>query len=209
MIRILIADDHAIMRRGLKKLFEANPEIVVAAEATNGDEVLSHLSKDTVDLLLLDMTMPGLCGEQLITRIRSLYPTLPILMLTMHNEALIAQRALEAGATGYLTKDSEPEVLFAAIAKVAAGKPFLDSAIAQQLALMATGITRATNHACLSPRELEVFRLLAGGKTVKAIAGILSISDRTVSTHKVRMMEKMGFASTADLVRYALAHKIM
>jgi DNA-binding NarL/FixJ family response regulator len=208
MIRLMIADDHAIVRRGLKKLFDANPEIVVAAEATNGDEVLKRLAEGGIDLLLLDMTMPGPCGEKLIGDIRSRYPALRILVLTMHDEPQIAQRALVAGALGYLTKDNEPEVLFAAITRVAAGRHFLDPAVAGQLALAATGITCVADHACMTTREFEVFRLLADGLTVKEIADLLGINDRTVSTHKARLMEKMDFASTADLVRYAVTHKI-
>jgi len=209
MIRLMIADDHAIVRRGLKTLFDANPELTVAAEAADGEEILERLGKGDIDLLLLDMTMPGLSGEELIAVIRSRFPALPILVLTMHDEAQIAQRALSAGALGYLTKNNEPETVFAAIARVAAGKHFLDPRVAEQLALVATGVFGMADHSRLTSRELEVLRMLAGGKTVKEIANVLAISDRTVSTHKARLMDKMGFTSTADLVRYAIENKLV
>lgn len=204
MIRLLIADDHTLMREGLKQLFALSADIQVVGEATRGGAVLERLRQGGVDLLLLDMTMPGLCGEDLIARLRAHYPELAILVLSMHNEPLVAQRALKAGANGYLTKDGDPETLLAAVRKVARGGRFLDQGIAERLAFQASGLGERPHHACLSERELQVLRLLARGYGVNDIATELAISNKTVSTHKARLMEKMGFGNTAELVRYAI-----
>lgn len=209
MIRLMIADDHAIMREGLKQLFSLTTDIQVVAEATNGAETLSRLRDTDLDILLLDMTMPGLNGEELVGRIRGHYPDLPILVLSMHSETQIAQRSLRAGANGYLTKDRDPEMLLDAIRKVAAGGRFLDPQIAQQLAFASSGVAPAADHECLSDREFQVLRLFARGLGINEIAVELSISNKTVSTHKARLMEKMSFASNADLIRYAVTHKLI
>jgi len=205
MIRLLIADDHTLMREGLKQLFAIVSDLSVVGEAMNGSEVLDRLRQGGVDLILLDMTMPGISGEDLITRIRAHYPDLFILVLSMHNEPLVAQRALKAGANGYLSKDGDPETLLAAIRKVAAGGRFLDASIAEKMAFEASGLSPVAHHESLSDREFQVLRLLAKGMGVNDIAAELAISNKTVSTHKARMMEKMGFQSNADLVRYAIA----
>jgi DNA-binding NarL/FixJ family response regulator len=209
MIRVMITDDHAIMRKGLKQLFALVDDIEVVAEATDGGVALERLRQGGVDLLLLDMTMPGISGEDLVARIRAHYPTLPILILSMHKEAQIAQRALKAGANGYLTKDRDPEDLLEAMRKVAAGGRFLDPQIAEQMAFNASGIGEPVGHECLTDREFQVMRLLAQGVSVNDIAARLAISAKTVSTHKARLMEKMGFASSADLVRYSLEHRLV
>jgi DNA-binding NarL/FixJ family response regulator len=209
MIRVLLADDHTIMREGLKQLFAVVGGIEVVAEAEQGAQLLERLRHVAVDLLLLDMTMPGISGEDLIGRVRAHHPSLPILVLSMHDEPQIAQRALKAGANGYVTKDQDPETLVAAIRKTACGGRFLDPALAERMAFEATGVEAAPQHAALSNREFQIMRLLARGLTVNDIALDLSISNKTVSTHKARLMEKMGFASNADLVRYALAHQLI
>jgi DNA-binding NarL/FixJ family response regulator len=209
MIRLMIADDHAIMREGLKQLFALVNDIEVKAEAVNGASVLTQLRQGGVDLLLLDMTMPGSTGEDLVARVRAHYPDLPILILSMHNEAQIAQRALKAGANGYVTKDRDPETLLSAIRKVASGGRFLDSQIAEQMAFEASGVGGASNHEQLTDREFQVLRLIARGVSVNDIAAQLAISNKTVSTHKARLMEKMNFASNADLVRYAVLHGLI
>ena len=208
-IRLLIADDHAILREGLKQLLALNPQALVVGETTNGMETLERLRRGGVDLLLLDMAMPGISGEELIASVRTLYPGLPILILTMHIEPQDAQRALAAGATGYLTKDRDPEVLFEAIARVAAGNAFLDPAVAEQIAFSASGFGKIADHRCLTARELEVLKLFSGGMSVNEIAAHLSISNKTVSTHKARLMEKMGFDSNAALFRYAMNRKLI
>ncbi|HEX8963707.1 MAG TPA: response regulator transcription factor [Rhodocyclaceae bacterium] len=209
MIRLMIADDHAIMRGGLKQLFALVADIEVVAEATNGAGALEQLRQGGVDLLLLDMTMPGASGEDLVARIRAHHPNLAILVLSMHNEVQIAQRALKAGANGYITKDRDPETLLAAIRKVAAGGRFLDSHIAEQMAFEASGIGEQKTHEQLTDREFQVLRFIARGVSVNDIADQLAISNKTVSTHKARLMEKMGFASNADLVRYAVVNGLV
>jgi len=205
MTRILIADDHAIMRGGLKQLIEFDARLQVAAEAENGAQVLEQLRAGEFDLLLLDMSMPGLSGEDLISRVHGRYPRLPILVLSMHNEAQIAQRALRAGASGYLTKDHNPETLLAAIHRVASGGRYLDPRIAEQLAFASSSPTDDAA-AQLSDREFQILRLLAQGLSVNQIADQLVISNKTVSTHKTRLMEKMGFTCNADIIKYAMTH---
>jgi DNA-binding NarL/FixJ family response regulator len=209
MIRLMIADDHAIMRGGLKQLFALVDDIEVVGEAINGASALERLRQGGVDLLLLDMTMPGASGEDLVARIRAHYPNLAILILSMHNEPQIAQRALKAGANGYITKDRDPETLLGAVRKVAAGGRFLDSSIAEQMAFEASGIGEQKTHEHLTDREFQVLRLIARGISVNDIADQLAISNKTVSTHKARLMEKMGFASNAELVRYAVLHGLV
>lgn len=205
MTRILIADDHAIMRGGLKQLIEFDARLQVAAEAENGAQVLEQLRAGEFDLLLLDMSMPGLSGEDLISRVHGRYPRLPILVLSMHNEAQIAQRALRAGASGYLTKDHNPETLLAAIHRGAGGGRYLDPRIAEQLAFASSSPTDDAT-AQLSDREFQILRLLAQGLSVNQIADQLVISNKTVSTHKTRLMEKMGFTCNADIIKYAMTH---
>ena len=205
MIRVMLADDHVLMREGLKQLFSMVTDIEVVAEATNGGAVLDNLRDGKFELILLDMTMPGICGEDLISRIRSRDASLPILVLSMHNELQIARRALKAGANGYVTKDQNPEVLMAAIRKVASGGRFIDPGIAEQMAYeMAADAPVGGRQDNLTDREFQILRLLAKGESVNGIAERLAISNKTVSTHKARLMEKMGFTSNAELVRYAL-----
>ncbi|MCQ9469325.1 response regulator transcription factor [Pseudomonas alliivorans] len=205
MIRLLVADDHRIMREGLKQLFALVKELEVVAEAENSAQVLDGLRAHTIDVLLLDMNMPGECGENLIARIRAHYARLPILILSMHNETHIAQRALRAGASGYLTKDHDPETLLTAIRRVACGERYLDPVLAEKIALQSTtSNTAMTPGESLSDRELQILRMLAQGLSVNEIAQRLMISNKTVSTHKTRLMEKMSFLSNADIVRYAI-----
>lgn len=204
MIRLLIADDHTIMREGLKQLFTLVADVQVVAEAESGTQLIELLRQVEIDLLLLDMNMPGISGEILIARLHTQYPGLPILVLSMHNEIHIAQRALRAGALGYLTKDRDPETLLAAMRRVVSGQRYLDPALAEQIALQSSGLKQQTYVESLSDREFQILRLLAHGMSVNQIAEQLVISNKTVSTHKTRLMEKMGFNSTADIVRFAM-----
>ena len=204
MIRMLIADDHTIMREGLKQLFMLVADVQVVAEAESGTQLIELLRQVEIDLLLLDMNMPGISGEILIARLHTQYPTLPILVLSMHNEIHIAQRALRAGALGYLTKDRDPETLLVAIRRVVSGQRYLDTALAEQIALQSSGLKQQTFVESLSDREFQILRLLAHGMSVNQIAEQLVISNKTVSTHKTRLMDKMGFSSTADIVRFAM-----
>jgi DNA-binding NarL/FixJ family response regulator len=204
-IRLLLADDHALVREGLKQLFALTTDIQIAAEATNGAQVLDSLSRHPVDLLLLDMTMPGISGTDLILRVMALDSPPPILVLSMHDEPQIARRALAAGALGYITKDNDPELLLAAIRKVAIGGRFIDPALAESMAFETVATVAPTPlYDTLSDREREIFVLLAQGLSVNEIASKLEISNKTVSTHKARLMEKMRFGSNVDIVKFAM-----
>lgn len=207
---LLLADDHALVREGLKQLFALTTDIRVGAEATNGAQVLEALRQQKYDLVLLDMTMPGISGPDLISRVRTHEDAPPVLVLSMHNEPQIARRALAAGASGYLTKDNNPEVLLAAVRRVASGGRYLDAVLAEAMAFENTAaVNTRPPHEALSDRELQVFSLLAKGMGVNEIAQELSISNKTVSTHKARLMEKLGLATTADIVRYAITHALL
>ena len=210
MIRLLLADDHVLVREGLKQLFALTSDLHVAAEASNGAQVLDLLRQERFSIILLDITMPGICGPDLIERIRTRDNPPPILVLSMHNEPQIARRALGAGAAGYLTKDNDPKTLLTAIRKVAAGGRFLAPSLAEALAFEASSSSPSnTSHEQLSDREFQIFTLLARGIGVNEIARQLAISNKTVSTHKARLMDKMGLASNADLVRYAITQGLI
>ena len=209
MIRLVIAEDHAIVRGGLRQIFALAPDLTVVGEAINGGEVLEWLRGTPIDVLLLDLNMPGISGVDLISRVTAHRPDLPILVLSMHNEPQVAARALKAGAKGYVTKDSEPETLLRAIRKVAAHGKFIAPELAEQMVFDATSSDAGPAHTLLSERELEVFRQLTSGKGVNDIARELAISNKTVSTHKARLMEKLRLGSMADLMRYAMEHKLL
>ena len=209
MIRVLLADDHAIVRAGLKEILAGTGDITVAAEATNGQEVLERIRAADFDVAVLDMSMPGRSGIELIKLVKDEKPKLRILVLTMHSEEQYAVRALRAGASGYLTKDSATEQLVAAIRRIAAGGAYVSAETAELLARDAVPRTDAAPHTLLSDREFQVFRMIAGGKTVGSIARQLSLSVKTVSTHKTRILAKMGLANQAELIRYALEHKLL
>lgn len=209
MIRLVIADDHAIVRSGLKQIFALVPEFAVVGEAIDGSEVLACLHQIHFDLLLLDLNMPGISGADLITRVKAHRADLPILVLSMHNEPQVAARMLKAGATGYITKDCEPDILLSAIRKVAANGKYIDPDLAERMVFDVTSTAQRPPHSLLSEREFEVLRLLTTGKGVNEIAMQLAISNKTVSTHKVRLMEKMNLSSMADLMRYAMEHGLL
>lgn len=209
MIKLMLADDHTIVRSGLKQLFTLAPDIQVVAEAVDGATVLDALRRQRPDLLLLDINMPGLSGPDLIARIRSHWSDLPILVLSMHNEPQVAARVLKAGASGYVTKDSEMEVLLGAIRKVAGGGKYIVPELAEKLVFDVSLGNGKLPHQSLSDRELEVLRLLVTGKGVNEIADQLCISNKTVSTHKTRLLEKMNLSGTAELVRYAMQHGLL
>lgn len=209
MIRVVIADDHTIVREGLKQILRADPELAIAGEARDGAEVVECVRQLDFDVLLLDMSMPKKSGIELIKQIKNERPKLRILVLSMHEEQQYAVRAIKSGASGYLTKESAPAQLISAIRKVAAGGAFISAAVAEQLALGAMPQTDGPPHTALSDREYEVFQLLVAGKTVSDIASQLNLSVKTVSTHKARLMEKMGMTNHAELIRYALAHRLV
>jgi len=205
MIKILIADDHAIVRGGLKQIIATTTDIVVAGEAAQGAEVIEKLRTCQVDLLLLDMTMPGISGVDLIRRVRTEQPVLPILVLSIHNEAQVVARAVRAGATGYVTKDSDPDIILAAIRKLSDGGRFIDPKLVDVM-VFDTHSSDAAPHEILSDREFQVLHLLAAGKSINAIAEVLVLSAKTISTHKMRLMQKLGLDNNAELIRYAIKH---
>jgi len=209
MIRIVIADDHPIVREGLKQILSGAPDLGLVGEAQNGQEVLERVREQEFEVLVLDLSMPGRSGIELIRQVREEKPKLRILVLSMHQEQQYAVRAIKAGAAGYLTKEGAAAQLVPAIRKVAGGGAFVTAAVAEQLALSAMPQVDAPPHHNLSDREFQVFRLLASGKSVSDIARELSLSVKTVSTHKARLMQKMNLGNPAELVRYALHHRLI
>lgn len=209
MIKIIIADDHAVVRGGLMQLFSLIDDIVVVGEAANGNELVDMVMEKTADLVVLDLTMPGLSGVNLITRLRSLRPETHILVLSMHDSWQVAKRTFQAGATGFVTKSSEQELLLAAIYKVAAGVRFIDPVLAEQMMFDKPVPTGQAPHEMLSERELQILILLAKGMGINEIAENIFISNKTVSTHKTHMMRKMNFRNNAEMVRYAAEHGLV
>ncbi|MGI4849777.1 MAG: response regulator [Janthinobacterium lividum] len=209
MIRIVIADDHTFMREGLKRILDGADDIAVVGEAVDGFETLALVRKGGFDLLLLDLSMPGRSGVELIRQLGDEMPRLPILVLTMHDEQQYAVRAIRAGARGYLTKESAGTQLVSAIRKVANGRPYISIEVAEQLAIDAMPLAPQMPHKQLSDREFEVFSLLVTGKSITEIAESLHLSVKTVSTHKNRILVKMGLPSLAGLVQYAVAHHLL
>jgi DNA-binding NarL/FixJ family response regulator len=208
MTRVVIADDHQILREGLKQLLLAAGDFDVAGEAGDGQAVLERVRTLDFDVLLLDMSMPGKSGVELIKQVKAEKPKLRILVLSMHEEHQYAVRAIRAGASGYLTKESAAAQLVAAIRKVAAGGAFISTEVAERLALDAMPHAEGPRHTTLSDREYQVFRLLVAGRSVTEIAEQLHLSAKTISTHKARLMEKLQVDNNAELVRYAVRHRL-
>jgi two-component system, NarL family, invasion response regulator UvrY len=209
MIRVLLADDHTIVRAGLRELLSETGDITVSGEANNGAEVLARIREGQYDIAVLDMSMPGRSGIELIRQVKQERPRLPILVLSMHSEEQYAVRALKAGASGYLTKESAADQLVTAIRRIAAGGAFVTPETAQRLALDVNGAATAAPHTLLSDREFQVLRLIASGQSVSEIARQLSLSVKTISTHKTRIMRKMGLANQAELIRYAIENRLL
>jgi len=209
VIRIVLADDHTIVREGLKQLLAAAEGLEIAGEARDGHEVMKVVRSLDFDLLLLDMSMPGKSGIELIKQVRAEKPKLRILILSMHEERQYAIRAIRAGASGYLTKESASRQLVEAIRKVAGGGAFISAEVAEQLALGAMPDAKGALHESLSDREFQIFRMIAEGKSVSDIAERLNLSVKTVSTHKANIMQKMRMQTAGELIRYALAHRLV
>ena len=209
MIRVVVADDHTIMREGLKRILHGAEDIEVIGEAVDGFETLALVRRGGFDLLLMDLSMPGRSGVDLIPQIKDEAPKLPLLVLTMHEEEQYAVRAIRAGALGYLTKESAGTQLISAIRKVAIGRPYISMEVAEQLAIDAMPARQDMPHKSLSDREFEVFNLLVSGKSITEIAEMLHLSVKTVSTHKTRILQKMSSHSLAELVQYAVAHGLL
>lgn len=208
-IRLMIADDHAIMREGLKQIFALDKQIEVVAEAPDGSQVMERLRNCNVSLLLLDLSMPGISGEDLINRILPQYPALRILVLSMFNEPQIARRVLHSGALGYITKDKSPEILLNAIRTVAKGSRYIDHDLAQEMIFSEYQSGGRAPHESLTMRERQIMIMLAHGESINNIADALSISNKTVSTYKSRMMKRMNFQNNVDIVKYSLNYNLV
>ncbi len=209
MIRLLIADDHAVVRKGMKQILADTRDIVVADEAGNGREALEKIRKNDYDMVLLDISMPGRDGLEVLKELKNLKPKLPVLMLSMYPEEQYAVRSLRSGASGYLTKDSAPDELISAIRKVSAGGKYVSASLAEKLALKLGADLEKPFHETLSDREYQVMCMIASGKTVKEIGEELSLSVKTVSTYRARILMKMRLKSNADLTRYAIDNKLV
>ncbi len=209
MTRILIADDHAILRKGLRRILLEMDEGFDADEASNGHEVLEKIRERDYDLILLDISMPGLNGLDTLKQIKAENPKLPVLILTMHPEEQYALRALKAGASGYLTKESVPDELMNAIRKILRGGKYLSNSLAERLAFAIDEKTEKLPHERLSDREYQVFCLIASGKGLTEIAEAMSLSVKTVSTYRSRILDKMKMKSNAELIHYAIKNKLV
>ena len=209
MIRILIADDHPIVRAGLRQIVLEAADMVVAAEASDGHEVLAKVREADFDVVLLDLTIPGLSGLDVLKQVKSEKPHLRVLILSVHPEDQYAVRVLRAGAWGYVTKASAPEQLIAAIRKVHDGRRYVSPVLAERLAEHLEPGATTMPHESLSDREYQVLCLLASGKTVSEIADKLALSVKTVSTYRSRILEKMGMRSNAELTHYAIQNGLV
>jgi DNA-binding NarL/FixJ family response regulator len=207
VIRIFIADDHRLVRRGIKEILKTANDIVVCGEAADSEELLLLLRRDQPNVLILDLAMPGLSGTELIKCLCAEFASLRILVLSMHNEAQFAALAIRAGARGYVTKDADPEILLLAIQHIAANGKFIDPALVEAM-VFAPQETKILPHEKLSRREIQVLELLVAGNSLNTIASELHLSPKTISSHKMRLMQKLGTDSNAELVRYAIRHKL-
>lgn len=208
-MRILIADDHAVVRQGIKQILADEFKKAVFGEARTAQEALTKIWKEKWDVVILDITMPGRSGLEVLKELKKLRPKLPVLVLSMHPEDQFAVRVLKAGASGYMTKESAPEELVGAIKKVLAGGKHISAALAEIMATYLTVDDQKPAHEQLSNREFQVLRLIASGKTVSQIAKEISLSVRTVSTYRTRILEKMALKSNAELTHYAFQNQLV
>jgi DNA-binding NarL/FixJ family response regulator len=209
MLRILIADDHPVVRRGLRQTIAETSDMVVVDEASNGWEVLSKVRASSYDVVLLDISMPGRSGVDILKELKDERPGLPVLILSIHPEEQYALRAFKAGASGYLTKESAPDELVAAIRKISTGGKYVSSSLAEILASELGISNEELPHKTLSNREYQVMRMIALGKTVTEIAEELSLSVKTVSTYRSRILEKMKMKNSAEITYYAVKNRLV
>jgi len=209
MIKILIADDHAIVREGLKQILSESPDLVVVAEASTGQEVLEKIGKNDLDLVVLDIAMPGRGGLDILKEIKSQRPRLSVLMLSMYPEEQYAVRVLKSGASGYLTKESAPAELVKAIRQISQGKKYISPSLAEKLAIDLEINPDRPPHETLSDREYQVMCMIASGKTLREIADGLSLSIKTISTYRSRILEKMNMKTNAELTHYAIKNSLV
>jgi DNA-binding NarL/FixJ family response regulator len=208
MIRVAIADDHPLVRAGLEQAIRDEPTMQVVGESADADETVALVGSLHPNVLLLDISMPGAPFPTLLRHLVATFPDTRVLVLTMHAEEQFALRALQEGAAGYLTKDRSPQDILAAIHQVARGDRYLTPSLGQKAAAAVSGRAGLLPHEHLSPREYEVLCLLGEGKTVKQVATQLGLSSKTVSTHRARLLKRMGLQSTADLIRYVVKHNL-
>lgn len=209
MIRIAIADDHAVVRKGVRQIVSDAADLMVIGEAGTADELLTLLRSRPVDVLVLDLTLGTRSGIELLKHVRSEFPRLPVLILSMHSEDLFAIRALRAGAAGYVQKDGEPEELLAAVRRIAAGRRYVSPGMAERMTEdFVRGGAETLPHERLSDREFEVFRLLGSGKTVTEIARNLNLSVKTVSAHRTRILEKTGLRDNSAIIQYVMSQQL-
>jgi DNA-binding NarL/FixJ family response regulator len=208
MTRILIADDHTIFREGLKHILAEYPDLIVSDEASNGQEVLEKVWKKEYDILLLDISMPGISGIDVLKQLRTEKPKLAVLVLSMHPEEQYAVRVLKAGASGYLTKESAPDELIHAIRKISQGRKYITSSLAERLAVEVGTDVEKPLHETLSDREYQVLLMIAAGKTMTQIAEEISLSVKTVSSYRARILEKMKMKTNAEIMRYAVMNSL-
>jgi two-component system invasion response regulator UvrY len=209
MIKILIADDHTLFRKGLQHILSEYPDMVVTDEASNGQEVLDKIWNNDYDMVLLDITMPGMTGLEALKQLKNARPKLPVLVLSMHPEEQYAVRVIRAGASGYLRKESAPDELITAIQRISGGRKYITSSLAERLADDVEPTAEKPLHNTLSDREFEVFRMIAAGKTITEIAEALFLNARTISTYRSRILEKMQMKTNAELIHYAIKHQIL
>jgi len=209
MIKILIADDHPIVRKGLKDIIEEIPDMAVGGEASNGQEALEKVRKGDFDIVVLDISMPGGNGLDILKQLKDEKPELSVLVLSMYPEEQYAVRVLRAGASGYLTKESAPEELIAAIRKASTGGKYISSSLAEKLAFDLEIDAEKPLHETLSDREYQVMRMIASGKTGKEIGEELFLSVKTISTYRARILEKMEMKSNAELTHYAIKYRLV
>lgn len=207
MIRVLIADDHRLVRRGIRNILGIAEDIDVIGECASGTDVTTCLQQVVPDVLILDMLMPGLSGIELIRHLVQRFPSIRILVLSMHNEGQFVARALREGARGYVTKDADPEILILAVRKVASNEKFIDPVLAEAMVFRASSNEHSPEEK-LTEREQQVLDLLAAGQSLIAIAETLHLSPKTISSHKMRIMLKLDVSNNAELLRYTIKHDI-
>jgi DNA-binding NarL/FixJ family response regulator len=208
-MNILIADDHAIVRSGLKQILGSTDNITAIDEASTGDDALKKARSEFYDIIILDITLPDMNGLEVLKQLNSEQPGSHILMLSFHSEEQYAVRVLKAGASGYLTKASAPEELIKAIMKIVGGEKYVSEALAEKLAKNLEGKSKNLPHELLSDREFQIMRMIAQGKTIKEIAGELYISDKTVSTYRARLLLKMGMKNNSELTHYVTINGLL
>ena len=209
MIKVLIADDHAVVREGLKQILTGTNEMTVVQEANNGQEVLDKVRAHPVDVVVLDISMPGRSGLDTLMQLKREHPALPVLVLSMHSEDQFAVRILKAGARGFLTKESAPDLLVSALRKVITGGKYISPTLAEKLAFDLKTDNSKAPHEILSDREYEVLCLIALGKSVREIADKLSLSIKTISTYRARILEKMKMRTNAQLTHYGIRNGLV